>query len=113
MISKVAFYELGDVELQSGEVLRRAQISYATYGELNAARDNVVVLPTCYAGTHEDNQCLFGAGRAIDPPSTLLSSQVCLETGCRRLRQQLPSDSSGAGFHVLRYLTPLDASTAC
>jgi homoserine O-acetyltransferase/O-succinyltransferase len=60
-------YVLGDVSLISGAVLRDARIVYKTYGELNLARDNVVVLPTFYTGTHARNEGFFGAGRAIDP----------------------------------------------
>ena len=60
-------YELGDVRLQSGAVLRDAQLAYATYGTLNAAADNAVLLPTFYTGTHIRNEALFGPGRAIDP----------------------------------------------
>lgn len=60
-------YELGDVPLQSGAVLRDARLAYATYGTLGPAQDNVVVLPTFYTGTHLRNEPLFGPGRAIDP----------------------------------------------
>jgi homoserine O-acetyltransferase len=60
-------FECGDVLLQSGEVLRDARLAYATYGTLNSAADNVVLLPTFYTGTHIRNEPLFGAGRAIDP----------------------------------------------
>jgi homoserine O-acetyltransferase len=60
-------YELGDVQLQSGAVLKDAQLAYATYGTLNAAADNAVLLPTFYTGTHLRNEPLFGPGRAIDP----------------------------------------------
>jgi homoserine O-acetyltransferase/O-succinyltransferase len=60
-------YALGDVRLQSGTVLKNAQLAYATYGTLNAAADNAVLLPTFYTGTHHRNEALFGPGRAIDP----------------------------------------------
>ena len=60
-------YALGDVRLQSGTVLKNAQLAYATYGTLNAAADNAVLLPTFYTGTHIRNEALFGPGRAIDP----------------------------------------------
>ena len=60
-------YALGDVRLQSGTVLKNAHLAYATYGTLNAAADNVVLLPTFYTGTHLRNEALFGPGRAIDP----------------------------------------------
>jgi homoserine O-acetyltransferase len=60
-------FELGDVRLQSGVVLKDAQLAYATYGKLNPGGDNVVLLPTFFTGTHLRNEFLFGPGRAIDP----------------------------------------------
>lgn len=60
-------YPLGDVRLQSGALLRNAELAYATYGTLNPAADNAVLLPTFYTGTHLRNETLFGPGRAIDP----------------------------------------------
>ena len=60
-------YDLGDVTLQSGAVLKNARLAYATYGTLNASGDNAVLLPTFYTGTHLRNEALFGPGRAIDP----------------------------------------------
>ena len=60
-------FSLGNFELQSGVVLPDPQLAYKTYGQLNAARDNVVVLPTFYTGSHRRNEGFFGSGRAIDP----------------------------------------------
>jgi homoserine O-acetyltransferase len=60
-------FDLGDVTLQSGEVLRQARLAYETWGRLDTARDNVVLFPTYYAGTHRDNARLVGRGRALDP----------------------------------------------
>jgi homoserine O-acetyltransferase len=63
----VRYFTPGDVELASGEILRDASIAVATYGEPNAARDNVVLFPTYYTGTHRENARLIGKGRALDP----------------------------------------------
>jgi homoserine O-acetyltransferase len=60
-------YALDDVELQSGVTLPHLELAFATYGELNAARDNVVVMPTFYAAQHSDTEAMIGAGRALDP----------------------------------------------
>lgn len=60
-------YELADFELQSGVLLPGLQLAYKTYGQLNTAADNVVLLPTFYTGSHGRNEGFFGAGRAIDP----------------------------------------------
>ncbi len=60
-------FELGDFGLQSGETLQDGKLAFATSGQLNAKRDNVVLLPTFYTGTHIRNAGFFGPGRAIDP----------------------------------------------
>lgn len=60
-------YELGDFELQSGKVLPRAHIGYATWGTLNAAGDNAIVYPTWYTGRHQSNAQFIGNGKALDP----------------------------------------------
>lgn len=60
-------FECGDVKLRRGGTLPDAVIAYKTYGSLNGTRDNVVVIPTYYTGTHISNEAFFGAGRAIDP----------------------------------------------
>jgi homoserine O-acetyltransferase len=60
-------FELGDVNLLSGVILRSAKLAYKTYGTLNADGNNVVVLPTFFTGTHKRNEGFFGPGRAIDP----------------------------------------------
>ena len=53
---------LGDVELDSGEWLRDAKLAYQTCGALNAARDNVIVLPAYFSGSHRINRGFFGGG---------------------------------------------------
>ncbi|HEX7137546.1 MAG TPA: alpha/beta fold hydrolase [Vicinamibacterales bacterium] len=58
---------LGDVALQSGATLRDARLAYRTYGRLNDARDNVVVMPTYYGGHHTDLEFMMTGGRALDP----------------------------------------------
>lgn len=67
MLDGVRYLSLGDVPLESGQVLRDAQLAYATFGAPSAARDNVVLFPTYYGGTHLDNARLIGEGRALDP----------------------------------------------
>ena len=66
--------ELGDVTLLSGEVLKSAFLAYKTYGKLNQEKNNVVVLPTFYTGSHQRNEGFFGEGRAIDPANHFIVS---------------------------------------
>lgn len=60
-------FALGDFVLQSGATLWQAKLAYKTYGTLNAARDNAVLIPTFYAGHHTDVEAMFAPNRALDP----------------------------------------------
>jgi homoserine O-acetyltransferase len=71
-MSTEARFQLGDFELQSGKVLPDAQLSYATHGSLNAARDNVIVYPTWYTARHQAVEPCIGPGRALDPDRYLI-----------------------------------------
>jgi homoserine acetyltransferase len=46
-------FSLGEVVLQCGLTMSDARIAYKTYGELNAGRDNAVVMPTFFGGQHD------------------------------------------------------------
>jgi homoserine O-acetyltransferase len=60
-------FKLGDIRLQSGELLPDALIVYTTLGSLNAGRDNAVVLPTYFTGQHWNYASMIGPGKALDP----------------------------------------------
>lgn len=60
-------FELGNVTLQSGETLPNAFLAFKTYGTLNQDKSNVVVYPTAFGDTHENNEWLIGNGMALDP----------------------------------------------
>ena len=52
-------FALGDLKLQSGEVLPGATLSWKSYGTLSPARDNVIVYPTSYTAKHSDQEWLI------------------------------------------------------
>ena len=70
-------FELGDVTLQSGKMLRGAKMAYKTYGTLNAAKDNVIVYPCWYSGTHLENEWLIGPTMALDQENISSSFRIC------------------------------------
>ena len=60
-------FNAGDFELEAGAVLRDLKLCFVVHGELNAARDNAILVPTWYSGTSKVMEQLFiGAGRALD-----------------------------------------------
>lgn len=53
---------LGDCPLQSGQVLHACRVGYRTFGHLNAAGDNAVLMPTWLYGKSSDLAEFFGNG---------------------------------------------------
>src|SRR5689334_22023409 len=61
-------HDVGNLELEEGGTIRGCKLAYATYGTLNAAKDNAILIPTWYSGTHKIiEQVYIGPGRALDP----------------------------------------------
>ncbi len=62
------FASLGDLHLSSGEVINDCPIGFRTYGKLNPARDNVVVMPTWHTGSTSDLEEyeLIGPNKLLD-----------------------------------------------
>jgi len=62
-------YALGDFKLLSGQTIPDAKLDYQTHGELNAAKDNLIVFPHFLGGGPEPYEALagwIGSGRALD-----------------------------------------------
>ena len=59
--------ELGDLELESGEILRDYRQSYVTHGELNREKSNAVLICISLTGNHHRLDFLIGPGKALDP----------------------------------------------
>ena len=69
-------FTIADFQTESGVVLPKALVVYGTYGTLNAARDNVVLLPSHYMANYHGYEWLIGPGRALDSTQLFL---VCTE----------------------------------
>jgi homoserine O-acetyltransferase len=66
-MSDYKIFNLGDAVLQGGLRIPNAKLAYKTYGELNAAKDNVIIYPTWYSGQHYENEWLISEKTALDP----------------------------------------------
>jgi len=60
------FGTIGDLKLQSGEILKDCKIGYRTFGSLNKDTSNAILFPTWFAGVSKDVASLFGADKLID-----------------------------------------------
>jgi homoserine O-acetyltransferase len=59
-------YPMGDLKLESGEVIKDFAISYVTHGTLNARKSNAILMVTALTGNHHRLDFLIGPGKALD-----------------------------------------------
>lgn len=59
---------IGRLILSSGKALEDCRVGYRTYGQMNADRSNIIVMPTWFTGTTADLEryLLVGPGRLAD-----------------------------------------------
>ncbi|MFK7944706.1 MAG: alpha/beta fold hydrolase [Paracoccaceae bacterium] len=91
-----------DLPLASGGMLGGARCRYAVWGELNAARDNLVLYPTRFGGTHEQNAFLVGPGMALDPEKYCIVVPNMLGNGASS------SPSNTPGFPIVTHTDNID-----
>lgn len=96
-----ALFRAKDFELQCGVVLPEAVLSYKTYGELSDAKDNVIVFPSRYAGTHEDQTYLIGPGMALDPASKFIVCCNMMNSGLSSSASNTPAPFAGPDFPLV------------
>lgn len=72
MTGDVQSYTIPNLTLQKGMTLPQAQITYRTYGILNAERSNAILYPTSYGAQHTDTEWLIGPGRVLDPERSFI-----------------------------------------
>ena len=94
-------YELGDLKLLSGEILLSAKLAYKTYGSLNADKNNVIILPTFYTGTHKRNEGFFGANRAINPDKHFIVSINLFGNGLSTSPSNAELEQKGPKFPII------------
>ena len=86
---------------ESGVTLPRARVSYGTYGHLNAARDNAVLLPSHYMATHHGYEWLIGPGKALDTTRLFLVATELFGNGHSSSPSNTPEPLHGPRFPVV------------
>ena len=85
-------YEAGDLPLTSGETLRYARLRYHRIGELNAPKDNLIMLPTYYGGAAAGNHPWVRGNSPLDPDRYCIVIPALLGAG----ESSSPSNTAGA-----------------
>ena len=95
-------FTIENFRTESGVTLPKARVVYGTYGTLNAARDNVVLLPSHYMANHHGYEWLIGAGpRARSRRSCSSSPPSCSATATPRRRATRRSRFTARAFPVM------------
>ncbi len=93
-------YVVDNFKLESGAVLPKATVMYATYGALNAARDNVILLPSHYMADSHGYEWLIGADKALDPAKYYLVATELFGNGKSSSPSNTPPPFDGPRFPV-------------
>ncbi len=102
-------FVIDNFRTESGVTLPKARIVYATYGRLNAARDNAVLLPSHYMANHHGYDWLVagpavavpqGERRALDPSKSFLVMTELFGNGHSSSPSNTPEPFHGPRFPV-------------
>ena len=85
---------------ESGVTLPAAHLVYGTYGQLNAAKDNAILLPSHYMANYHGYEWLIGPGKALDPAKLFLVSTELFGNGRSSSPSNTPEPFHGPRFPV-------------
>ena len=93
-------FTIKNFRLENGQTLPTARVMYATYGTLNAARDNAVLLPSHYMADAHGYDWLIGPGKALDPAKYFLVATELFGNGKSSSPSNTPPPFDGPRFPV-------------
>src|SRR6202167_4312180 len=83
-----------------GATLPTAHIVYGTYGHLNAAKDNAILLPSHYMADMHGYGWLIGPGKALDPARQFLITSELFGNARSSSPSNTPEPFRGPRFPV-------------
>ncbi len=94
-------FHLASFVTESGAVLPEARIVYCTYGTLNAAGDNAILLPSHYMADLHGYEWLIGPGKALDPARWFLVTTELFGNGRSSSPSNTPEPFHGPRFPIM------------
>ena len=91
-------FQLRDFSLEGGVTLPEAKLAYVTFGRLNAAGSNAILLPSAYGGDYRDYEFLIGPGRALDQAKYFLIATEMFGNGVSSSPSNTPPPLDGPRF---------------
>lgn len=96
-------HDIGNLALEEGGTLRACQLAVATFGKLNEAKDNAILIPTWYSGTSKIwEQVYIGPGRALDPDKYFIAVVNQIGSGLSTSPHNTPLPAGGPNFPKVR-----------
>ena len=96
-------YDLGNFVLEEGGTIRGCNLAYATFGQLNATKDNAILVPTWYSGTSKImGQVYVGKGHALDPAKYFIIIVNQIGNGLSSSPHNTPFPGGMANFPQVR-----------
>jgi len=93
-------FVIANFKTESGVTVPQAHIVYGTYGQLNAAKDNVVLLPSHYMADFHGYEWLMGPGNALDTSKLFLVATEMFGSGHSSSPSNTPEPYHGPRFPV-------------
>lgn len=93
-------FTIPDFASTTGAVLPQAKIVYGTYGQLNAAKDNVILVPSHYMADWHGYEWLIGKDLALDPGRYFIVATEMFGNGRSSSPSNTPEPFHGPRFPV-------------
>src|SRR4051812_907319 len=85
----------------SGVTLPEAVVVYGTYGRLNAAKDNVVLLPSYYRANYHGYESMIGRDKTLNPDKVFIVATELFGSGHSSSPSNTPEPFHGPRFPVM------------
>src|SRR5580700_4645634 len=96
-------HDIGNLELEEGGTIRGCTLAYTTFGTLNAAKDNAILIPTWYSGTNKIiEQVYIGKARALDPDKYFIIIVNQIGNGLSTSPHNTPAPAGMGNFPQVR-----------
>jgi len=94
-------FVISNFKTEGGVVLPQARVVYGTYGHLNAAKDNVVLLPSHYMADFHGYEWVSGPGHALDTSQLFLVATELFGNGHSSSPSNTPEPFHGPRFPLM------------
>src|SRR6185295_4260091 len=94
-------FVIANFKTESGVTLPQARIVYGTYGKLNAAKDNAILLPSHYLADYHGYEWLIGEKLALDPAKLFLVTTELFGSGHSSSPSNTPEPFHGPRFPMM------------